>query len=73
VVQQAFVIAVEKLNDDVNAVAWLYRTVDFLSVNHQRTIFRRVRLAARWIGFDRVARIGNDLEASDARDAEQDD
>jgi RNA polymerase sigma factor (sigma-70 family) len=48
VVQDAFVLAVEKLDPNRNPKAWLYQVVDHLALNWQRKALRRSRLLARW-------------------------
>jgi DNA-directed RNA polymerase specialized sigma24 family protein len=48
VVQDAFVVAVGKLDPAKNPRAWLYQVVDHLAANHQRKAIRRARLAAQW-------------------------
>jgi DNA-directed RNA polymerase specialized sigma24 family protein len=48
IVQDAFVIAVGKLDPSKNPKAWLYQVVDHLAVNFQRKELRRSRLAAKW-------------------------
>lgn len=50
VVQDAFVLAIEKIDASKNPKAWLIQVVDHLSLNHQRKLLRRVQLAARWGG-----------------------
>ena len=48
VVHQAFVVALEKMEAEGNAQAWLRQVVDFLAVNMKRTSQRRATLLARW-------------------------
>jgi len=48
VVQDAFVLAVGKLDPGRNPKAWLYQVVDHLALNWQRKALRRARLVARW-------------------------
>jgi DNA-directed RNA polymerase specialized sigma24 family protein len=50
IVQDAFLIAIEKIDAAKNPKAWLIQVVDHLAVNYQRKQLRRVQLAARWIG-----------------------
>ena len=50
IVQDAFVVAVGKLDPARNPRAWLYQVVDHLAVNFQRKAIRRARLAAKWHG-----------------------
>lgn len=47
-VQDAFVLAVQKIPTQGNLAGWLVRTVDYLSANHRPKLVRRIRLAARW-------------------------
>ena len=55
VVQEAFVIALVKLNRDGNPKAWLTRVVDGVAVNLIRKNLRRINLAARWTAGSRSA------------------
>jgi DNA-directed RNA polymerase specialized sigma24 family protein len=48
IVQDAFVLAVGKLDPARNPKAWLYQVVDHLAVNFQRKTIRRAKLVARW-------------------------
>ena len=48
IVQDAFLLALGKLDPSGNPKAWLCQVVDHLSVNLQRKTFRRERLLARW-------------------------
>ena len=48
VVQDAFVLALCKLDARKNPRAWLMSVVDKLSINHVRKSSRRARLSARW-------------------------
>jgi len=48
VVQDAFILALGKLDPSRNPKAWLYQVVDHLAVNWQRKIQRRASLLARW-------------------------
>ena len=48
IVQDAFVLAVEKIDPDRNPKAWLYQVVDHLALNWQRKTLRRARLMAYW-------------------------
>jgi DNA-directed RNA polymerase specialized sigma24 family protein len=48
VVQDAFVLAVGKLDPARNPKAWLYQVVDHLAVNLRRKTQRRAALMARW-------------------------
>ena len=48
VVQEAFVVALVKLDPDRNPKAWLIQVVDHLSVNFQRKAVRRAHLVSQW-------------------------
>jgi DNA-directed RNA polymerase specialized sigma24 family protein len=50
IVQDAFVLAVGKLDPSKNPKAWLFQVVDHLALNWQRKTIRRARLVARWRG-----------------------
>lgn len=48
VVQDAFLLAIAKLDSTKNPKAWLYQVVDHLAANFQRKVNRRARLIAQW-------------------------
>jgi DNA-directed RNA polymerase specialized sigma24 family protein len=48
VVQDAFLVAIEKIDSAKNPNAWLIQVVDHIALNHQRKVVRRAQLAARW-------------------------
>jgi DNA-directed RNA polymerase specialized sigma24 family protein len=48
VVQDAFVLAISKLDARRNPKAWLYQVVDHLALNWRRKAIRRAQLSARW-------------------------
>ena len=48
VVQDAFVLALRKLDGTRNPKAWLIQVVDHLSVNYRRKSLRRAQLAIKW-------------------------
>ncbi len=50
IVQDAFVLAIPRIDSAGNPKAWLIQVVDHLALNHQRKIARRVQLTARWSG-----------------------
>ena len=67
VVQEAFVLAVSKLDARGNPKAWLIQVVDRLCFNHSRKISRRARLASRWTpGIDRHSSAESEEVDSDA-------
>jgi len=49
IVQDAFVIAVGKLDPSKNPKAWLYQVVDHLAANFRRKVQRRANLIALWL------------------------
>ncbi len=48
VVQEAFLVALVKLDPARNPKAWLIQVVDHLSVNFQRKVVRRAKLVTKW-------------------------
>jgi DNA-directed RNA polymerase specialized sigma24 family protein len=48
VVQEAFIVALIKLDPQRNPKAWLIQVVDHLSVNFQRKLVRRAKLVSKW-------------------------
>src|SRR5262245_31637982 len=48
VVQDAFVLAIGKLDSSGNPKAWLAQVVDHLALNLQRKVTRRAQLSQRW-------------------------
>jgi DNA-directed RNA polymerase specialized sigma24 family protein len=48
VVQEAFLVALVKLDPNRNPRAWLIQVVDHLAVNFQRKVVRRARLVTKW-------------------------
>jgi DNA-directed RNA polymerase specialized sigma24 family protein len=48
VVQDAFTLAISKLDPEKNPKAWLYQVVDHLCANFQRKKIRRAKLMAQW-------------------------
>jgi DNA-directed RNA polymerase specialized sigma24 family protein len=48
IVQDAFLLAIEKIDSARNPRAWLIQVVDHLSLNFRRKTVRRALLAARW-------------------------
>ncbi len=57
IVQDAFLIAIAKIDSAGNPKAWLIQVVDHLSINHQRKTVRRAQLAAK-VGPRRQERAG---------------
>lgn len=54
VVQETFVVALAKMENEGNATAWLKQVVDFLAVNLKRTAARRASLLAKWSRTDAI-------------------
>jgi DNA-directed RNA polymerase specialized sigma24 family protein len=48
IVQDAFVLAITRLNGAGNPRAWLIQVVDHLSINYRRKAARRAHLAEKW-------------------------
>jgi DNA-directed RNA polymerase specialized sigma24 family protein len=48
VVQEAFIVALSKLDPQRNPKAWLIQVVDHLSLNFQRKTIRRAKLVSTW-------------------------
>ena len=48
IVQDAFVLALTRLNPTGNPRAWLIQVVDHLSINYRRRSIRRAHLSERW-------------------------
>jgi DNA-directed RNA polymerase specialized sigma24 family protein len=63
-VQDAFVLAVPRLDGRGNPRAWLIQIVDYLAMNYRRKQIRRVTLAQRW-GLSSKARDDSETEESD--------
>ena len=53
IVQDAFVLAIERIDACGNPKAWLIQVVDHLCLNHSRKLMRRHQLAAKWSTFGR--------------------
>jgi DNA-directed RNA polymerase specialized sigma24 family protein len=60
VVQDAFILALSKLDVSKNPKAWLYQVVDHLAVNWQRKTQRRARLLAKWDSNDPICADGSE-------------
>ncbi|MEO8190168.1 MAG: RNA polymerase sigma factor [Acidobacteriota bacterium] len=48
IVQDAFILAISKIDGSRNPKAWLYQVVDHLCANFSRKAIRRARLMAQW-------------------------
>jgi DNA-directed RNA polymerase specialized sigma24 family protein len=48
IVQDAFLLAIERIESAKNPNAWIIQVVDHLALNHNRKITRRIRLQAQW-------------------------
>ena len=53
IVQDAFLIAIEKMDSARRPEAWLVQVVDYLALNHRRKSARRAKLLAKWSPRDR--------------------
>ena len=67
VVQEAFLVALVKLDPRRNPKAWLIQVVDHLSTNFQRKVIRRGKLISRWSPADAGVTAG-DCIGEEARD-----
>jgi len=56
IVQDAFLIALGKIDRSGHPKSWLVQVVDHLAINHRRKVARRAHLASRWIEPDRDSR-----------------
>ena len=67
VVQEAFLVALVKLDPARNPKAWLIQVVDHLSVNFQRKVIRRAKLVTKWspiqTGMATVDELGDERES----------
>lgn len=63
VVQEAFLVALVKLDPARNPKAWLIQVVDHLSVNFQRKLLRRAMLVTKWSPADAGMALREDGEA----------
>jgi RNA polymerase sigma factor (sigma-70 family) len=72
VVQEAFIVALAKLDPERNPKAWLIQVVDHMSLNFQRKVVRRAKLTSKWsreeVGTGANARIAETAEAYDGID-----
>ena len=50
IVQDAFVLALTRLEKSGNPRAWLIQVVDHLAINYRRKVLRRANLTERWCG-----------------------
>lgn len=67
VVQEAFLVALTKLDPDRNPKAWLIQVVDHLSANFQRKAARRAKLISTWCapGAVRSSCVADETETED--------
>jgi RNA polymerase sigma factor (sigma-70 family) len=72
VVQEAFIVALAKLDPERNPKAWLIQVVDHMSLNFQRKVVRRAKLTSKWsreeVGIGANGRIAETAEAYDGID-----
>lgn len=62
VVQDAFLVALVKLDPARNPKAWLIQVVDHLSMNFQRKVVRRAKLVTKWSPGDAGMAVRDDSE-----------
>ena len=62
VVQDAFVLALEKLDSAKNPKAWLVQVVDHLALNLNRKVNRRTKLTSRWTSSSETRAVVRDGE-----------
>ena len=67
IVQEAFLVALVKLDPARNPKAWLIQVVDHLSVNFQRKVARRAKLVTMWSPADAGLATSDDLGESPDR------
>jgi DNA-directed RNA polymerase specialized sigma24 family protein len=67
VVQEAFMVALVKLDPQRNPKAWLIQVVDHLSVNFQRKLIRRAKLVSKWSPADAGLTTGGEIDAMPER------
>lgn len=73
VVQEAFMVALIKLDPARNPKAWLIQVVDHLSVNFQRKLVRRAKLVSKWSPTDAGVAAGTGIgEETDTYDGTTD-
>lgn len=65
IVQDAFLLAIAKIDSARNPKAWLIQVVDHLSINYQRKAFRRAQLAAKWAPVDEVLPLLDGMDKPD--------
>lgn len=66
VVQEAFMVALTKLDPNRNPKAWLIQVVDHLSANFRRKLTRRAKLTSTWCSDTRGAEgVAADTEIAD--------
>lgn len=68
-VQEAFMVALIKLDPERNPKAWLIQVVDHLSLNFQRKLVRRAKLVSKWSPTDAGVAAGTGIgETADTYD-----
>lgn len=65
VVQDAFVLALSRLDGAKNPNAWLVQVVDHLALNHRRKTMRRAALVQRWQPCDKTSSNDRDAKPTD--------
>ena len=64
IVQDAFLLAIAKIDSARNPKAWLIQVVDHLSINYQRKAFRRAQLRAKWVSVDEILPLLDGMDKS---------
>ena len=64
IVQDAFVLALTRIDARGNPKAWLVQVVDHLCINHRRKAIRRAGLRRRW-GSEERCEAGEGLDGND--------
>lgn len=65
VVQEAFILALTKLDPERNPKAWLIQVVDHLSANFQRKSVRRAKLISTWCPAEIAPPLVDDSDAAE--------
>jgi DNA-directed RNA polymerase specialized sigma24 family protein len=65
VVQEAFIVALTKLDPHRNPKAWLIQVVDHLSANLRRKLTRRAMLTSTWCSDTREREVAADGDIAD--------
>ena len=60
IVQDAFLLAIGKIDSARNPTAWIIQVLDHLALNHNRKVLRRGRLQAQWFPIESSTARGED-------------